>query len=243
MVSNTKKNSLEALNLILDPIVVIDKDYNVVFANAEAVKQFGKNKNLPCYKYIYGLKEPCWKYAGYFCPIKEAQKETDKKLTYIQYAPKDGLYRKYLLKGYIHDDLYVECFVPLKEVLEIIKERPSVGKKHDGTYLSKQEFEVLLNDLLAKGKNFYLIAVNIKKLKYVNYPASEMRSFGWDCTRYGVPYHHGRVHTAPTPAYPTIQWDSGATLTYIPALGCWYSGLILLPAIGEYVGDLIIAKP
>jgi len=66
-----KKNSLEALNLILDPIVVIDKDYNVVFANAEAVKQFGKNKNLPCYKYIYGLKEPCWKYAGYFCPIKD----------------------------------------------------------------------------------------------------------------------------------------------------------------------------
>jgi len=38
----------------------------------------------------------------------------------------------------------------------------------------------------------------------VNYPASKMRSFGWVYTVRAVPYHHGRVHSAPTPAYPAI---------------------------------------
>ena len=45
----------------------------------------------------------------------------------------------------------------------------------------------------------------------VNYPASKMRGFGWVCTLKGVPYHHGEVHTPPTPTYPAIQRDSRAT--------------------------------
>ena len=28
-----------------------------------------------------------------------------------------------------------------------------------------------------------------------------MRSFGWVCTLYWVPYHRGEVHAPPTPAY------------------------------------------
>jgi len=39
----------------------------------------------------------------------------------------------------------------------------------------------------------------------VNYLVSLRWSFGWVYTLNGVPYHHGRVHAAPTPAYTRLR--------------------------------------
>jgi len=47
------------LNLILDPLVVIDKDYNVVFANDTAKEVFGEIKeSQKCYSYKTFARKP-----------------------------------------------------------------------------------------------------------------------------------------------------------------------------------------
>ncbi|ADO44917.1 hypothetical protein Hydth_0517 [Hydrogenobacter thermophilus TK-6] len=43
----------------------------------------------------------------------------------------------------------------------------------------------------------------------VNYPASKMQGFGWVYTLFWVPYHHRRVHTAPTPTLPKAEIPLG----------------------------------
>ena len=76
--------------------------------------------------------------------------------------------------------------------------------------INYEEEKNLLN--LLKVEDFKLTQGEVKKKK-VNYLASKMRGFGWVYTLTGVPYHHGRVHSAPTPTYTSIQGYSGATFS------------------------------
>ncbi|RTZ61489.1 MAG: hypothetical protein DSZ31_00225 [Gammaproteobacteria bacterium] len=78
--------------------------------------------------------------------------------------------------------------------------------------LRKEERLKVFNELVEMTKNLRGIVGN-KRIQDVNYPASKMRSFGWVYTLFGVPYHHGRVHSTPTPIYPAIQRNSGATFS------------------------------
>jgi len=170
MQSQKQPPPFEGLDLLLDPIVVVDKNYRVLFTNKKAKEIFGEpNDNQPCYRYIFGFQEPCWNYSGYVCPIKEAKSKEGKwVVSFVNYLPLKGKYVKHLIREYIHKELFLECFLPLDEIVGIVKSRfPSQGKT-DNLYLSKEEFEALLNRLLEAGKRFYLIAVNIKRLKYIN---------------------------------------------------------------------------
>jgi len=49
-----------SLDLIGDPVVVIDKDYNIVYSNEGAKKIFGKPKgSVKCHTHIFGFEKPC----------------------------------------------------------------------------------------------------------------------------------------------------------------------------------------
>ncbi len=167
MEKNNKDVSFEGLDLILDPVVVIGGDYRVLYANKVARELFGEDLKKSCYSYIYGFNEPCWKYAGYHCPIKDREEGIKKEL-FVQYVRVKDNFVKKIVREYCLDGTFVELYLPYEEFVEAIKEYPSYPRKKDDVYLSKGEFETLLNKLLAEKKHFYLITVNIKKLKYIN---------------------------------------------------------------------------
>ena len=152
-----------------DPLVVINGNYEVLSVNDAAIKLFGPPENKPCYKYLYGFDKPCGEEPGFSCPLcKEDVKFA------VRYAvTKEGLkkffVRFYTLKG--NGSLRVaELLLPYGEVVDLFQKYPlDEGTTRDGVYLSKQEFEDLLVELLEKRKKtFYLITVNIKKLKFIN---------------------------------------------------------------------------
>ncbi len=85
----------------------------------------------------------------------------------------------------------------------------------------------------------------------MNYLTSEMRIFGWDCPLFGVLYHHGRVHSAPTPI-PENCRDSEIPLmrlAYIIPRLIYYrqtkvntrSGWVFSTYDGICIGDLFVS--
>jgi len=159
------------LDLILDPLVVIDKDYNIVYSNESAKKTFGEPKgNVKCYAHIFGFEKPCWHYAGYVCPIKEGQNRGNQNkictLT-LSVNTKDGLKRK-LVRQYKRGNFYVELYLPYQVVKDVLTTRVELFAYSDDIYLTKKELEDLISSLLKRKEKFFIIIINVKKLKYIN---------------------------------------------------------------------------
>ncbi|HIO42220.1 MAG TPA: EAL domain-containing protein [Aquifex sp.] len=158
----------QCLDLILDPLVVIDSDYNVVGLNSAAEEVFGDFKGGKCYEYIFGFKKPCWNYSGYFCPIKETLDDGDVDIsTFVGNVKVKDRYERRVIRNYRVGDKFVELYLPYKDFVGIIKS-PEKGKKYDDIYIPREELEKLVKLFLEEGKTFYLTVVNIKKLKYIN---------------------------------------------------------------------------
>jgi len=159
--------SFHPLDLLLDPVVVIDKDYRIVFANKGAKELFGNpQENQKCYSYIFGFEKPCWNYAGYTCPIKHCSKHKKACTLAVALNTKESLQKK-LVRQYKTNGLFVELYMPLDELKKVTEQTKKFSFK-DNVYLTKEEFERLLIHLLKQGKKFLLTAINIKKLRYIN---------------------------------------------------------------------------
>lgn len=69
------KHSFQILNALATPILVIDRNYNVVGANNAAQKLFGlSTDNIvdhKCFKITQKIDRPCWQ-EGTICPTKTA---------------------------------------------------------------------------------------------------------------------------------------------------------------------------
>ena len=157
------------LDFILDPVVVIDKNYNVLHLNSSAERSFGEfEEGQKCYEYIFGFPKPCWHYPGYKCPIKESQ-NSDERTTFtcVGYVKIGDRYEKRLIRQYRVGDTYTELYLPYGELVDLIK-KPDKGRRYDEVYLPREELEELIKRLLQRGEVFYLTAINIKKLKYIN---------------------------------------------------------------------------
>jgi hypothetical protein len=60
----------ELLNKIKEPIMVIDKDYNIVFMNETAKKEYKGMKGTKCYQVSHNSDKPCWEFVEHPCPKK-----------------------------------------------------------------------------------------------------------------------------------------------------------------------------
>jgi EAL domain-containing protein (putative c-di-GMP-specific phosphodiesterase class I)/GGDEF domain-containing protein len=161
---NKFKNPLE---IILDPVVIVDKNYNIVFANkkAKTLLNVSEKTNKKCYEQIFGFPKPCWNYEGYHCPIKEKERKVT---SLVHYLPLNGKLEKFFLRQYSSKGFYSELFIPYEDVKKVILQPETVKRKYDEFYIPKKEFESILKHLSNQKKKFFLISVNIKKLKYIN---------------------------------------------------------------------------
>ncbi len=65
--------SYELFNKIKEPIMVIDKDYNVIFMNETAEKEYSGRKGTKCYQISHNFEEPCWEHSEHPCPKKSME--------------------------------------------------------------------------------------------------------------------------------------------------------------------------
>jgi EAL domain-containing protein (putative c-di-GMP-specific phosphodiesterase class I)/GGDEF domain-containing protein len=156
----------EALNLFLDPVFIISKDYKIVYQNNTAKEKFGNLVGEKCYEGIYGFSIPCWHFNNYKCPIKESGKE--RIITQIlDLTEKDNKLVKYFSRIYSPNDDIVEILIPYDAILKVLKETPKEISR-DKYYLSRDEFNELLKKKIEQKKSFFLITLNIKGLKNIN---------------------------------------------------------------------------
>ena len=168
MDNKERKSSLE---LVRDPVVVVDEECNVVYLNEKAKELFGPLKEgQKCYSYIFDFQKPCWNYSGYLCPVKEFKEKDTEAETYVNFVKVKNRLEKFLIRVYNDKKLFAELFLPYQEVREAITAEKGKYPKgvYDEIYLSKEEFEKLLESLLHQKRKFYIVFINIKKLKSIN---------------------------------------------------------------------------
>jgi PAS domain S-box-containing protein len=70
-----KNNSFEILNALVNPILVIDRNYRIVAANEGASREFGlpleKIVGNNCFRVTHNIDCPCWQ-NEIGCPVREA---------------------------------------------------------------------------------------------------------------------------------------------------------------------------
>lgn len=80
-----KKYNENIVNHMIDPIVIIDRDYQIVFQNIPSLNKYGDGINEKCYEFYYDRKEPCD-----FCTAVHCIKEKEILISEVQM--KDGSY-------------------------------------------------------------------------------------------------------------------------------------------------------
>jgi len=150
-------------NLIGIPILVIDRYHNIVFANEEANKRAKDKDADKCYKFNFGLPQPCWQYEGLKCPLREILDDGKSVSIGINEFPSEDGTEKDLIKvsRIENSNLFVEVIFDYSDGFL------SKKKKRKG-YLDKQAFKVEIQKLLNEGKIFYISVVNIRNLKKIN---------------------------------------------------------------------------
>ena len=144
------------------PIVILDKDLNVIFANTEAKKLNQKSERSKCYQLLFGFEKPCWEIPGYRCPLKEIEeRKTDEAITINEY-PYKGKLRKFLIETHkLKNGLYAELLLDYGEI-ELYEEEKNPYK------VSKNRLIKLVQEYLNRGIVFTISLLNIKKLKVIN---------------------------------------------------------------------------
>ena len=145
-------------NYIREPFILINKHYTVVKSSKTATVLFSAKSDLKCYELIFKKNQPC---EFDFCPFNRGN--FDEINTVYQIGK-----IKYLIKISSIGDGYLCRFFPLADLLNLIKNYNFEPINGDKYYISKKTFEALLEGLLNEGQHFYVISVNLAKLKYIN---------------------------------------------------------------------------
>ncbi len=157
------------LELIKDPVVVIDGNYNIRYLNRAAKELFGTPEGeKKCYEHLFGFKKPCWNYNGYLCPIKETREGVREAETFVSLVKAVDKLEKRIIRQYRTGEYFCELFLPYWEIRRLLSEEGERYRRHDDVYISKEELEQLLHYKLSKGERFFLTLINIKKLKHIN---------------------------------------------------------------------------
>ena len=110
------------LDLIPEPVFVVNKQHKVIFANKKAKEVYGKWEGT-CYEISHGFLRPCYEYEGHPCPVKNIQELGLEKsgVVHIHKTPEGKRYF-YVIASYDpKEDVYIEFHVDLFDLYESIK--------------------------------------------------------------------------------------------------------------------------
>ncbi|MCY0889754.1 MAG: PAS domain-containing protein [Pyrobaculum arsenaticum] len=110
------------LDLIPEPVFVVNKQHKVIFANKKAKEVYGKWEGT-CYEIFHGFLRPCYEYEGHPCPVKNIQELGLEKsgVVHIHKTPEGERYF-YVIASYDPDrEVYIEFHIDLFELYENLR--------------------------------------------------------------------------------------------------------------------------
>lgn len=144
------------LDAIINPVLVIDIDYNIIFANKAACNLYKISSeeivNRKCYEVSHNNINPCWNYENNDCPIKLAvKKQAPQKIIHKHIIDNKTFYEEISCVPFLDDN---------KKILFVVEELNDVTE----TIYNKK----ILNDLkveLNKLKSLIPICSYCKKIR------------------------------------------------------------------------------
>jgi len=106
------------LDAIPFPVLLIDKNYQVVFMNKRA-KELYTNDGQTCYQLTHSFSEPCHLHKDHPCPLKEIVEKGLKEYS-VLHRHKTEKGEEYCLVKTVYmpeHDLFLELHIPLEELL------------------------------------------------------------------------------------------------------------------------------
>ncbi|SNZ06732.1 PAS domain S-box-containing protein/diguanylate cyclase (GGDEF) domain-containing protein [Persephonella hydrogeniphila] len=89
------------------PVIVIDRDFNIVFSNRNSRKIYGNIEGKKCYQVFNNLSSPCYKVMPYVCPIRVLKNTKNKEFTGLYHLNSCG--DRYVLMNVIKDkDFFIQ---------------------------------------------------------------------------------------------------------------------------------------
>ena len=112
----------EQFNKIKEPILVIDKDYNVVFMNETAKEEYEGRAGTKCYQISHNFNEPCWEHIEHPCPKKIMEDENLQEFNVIhEHFTKRG--KEYFeVRTYKDGENTIEFHLNITDVIKSIKQ-------------------------------------------------------------------------------------------------------------------------
>ncbi|MDW8067181.1 MAG: diguanylate cyclase [Aquificaceae bacterium] len=110
------------LNLIPEPVLIIDENYRVVFANDKAKEVYGEGSDA-CYGFTYAFDVPCREKEGYPCPVENIKKYGSARSGVIHvHRTKKGERYVYVLTSYEQrQGIYVEVHIDLFDMAQALR--------------------------------------------------------------------------------------------------------------------------
>mgnify|MGYP001770634572 CR=1 FL=1 len=109
----------EVLNYIPQPVLLIDRDYKVLFANTQAKEVYGE-EGLHCYQLTHSFEKPCYEYEGHPCPIRiiKGEEKESSYVVHIHKTKEGGERFFYVIGSKISQDLYLEVHIDLQRLAQ-----------------------------------------------------------------------------------------------------------------------------
>ncbi|WPM31577.1 diguanylate cyclase [Hydrogenobacter sp. T-2] len=111
-----------ALDLIAEPILIVDKEHRVLFANKKAREVYG-NRAETCYGLSHSFSKPCYEYEGHPCPVRNIRELGIEKSGVLHvHKTQEGERYFYVLAHYLPEKgFYVEFHIDLFDLMENLK--------------------------------------------------------------------------------------------------------------------------
>ncbi len=112
----------ELFNKIKEPIMVIDKDYNIIFMNETALKEYAGREGTKCYQVSHDFDKPCWEHLEHPCPKKIMESSNLKSFNVIhEHFTKNG--KEYFeVRTYKDGDNTIEFHLNITDLIKTLKE-------------------------------------------------------------------------------------------------------------------------
>ena len=113
-------------DLIPEPVLVVDKNYNIIFANKKAIEEYEIKSILnsqTCYEVSHGFPMPCYEYGEHPCPVKIMKDSGIDKCGVVHiHNTKEGKKYFYVLASYDPQrDVYIEFHIEVSKLYDALK--------------------------------------------------------------------------------------------------------------------------
>ncbi|QID34211.1 diguanylate cyclase [Hydrogenobacter sp. T-8] len=111
-----------ALDLIPEPVLIVDENYQVLFANKKAREVYG-NRAETCYGLSHSFSKPCYEYEGHSCPVKNIKELGVEKSGVVHvHKTQEGERYFYVVAQHLPEKgFYVELHIDLFNLMENLK--------------------------------------------------------------------------------------------------------------------------